>query len=85
MTAFVTPFAPAARRHPIEQGKHGVTHYGPWRVYYEPPPIPTRAFDWHWYHEDYDGAPDGNDGRCGSESNFAAALCACDDWEDDNA
>jgi len=27
-------------------------------TYYDPPPIPTNAFDWHAYSDDYDGAPD---------------------------
>lgn len=58
--------------------------YRGWSFSYDPPPIPSRACDWHWVHDDFDGAPDGNDNRCGSESSFAAALCACDDWEDEN-
>lgn len=32
---------------------------GPWRIYYNPPPIPTRNCDWHCVHEDYDGSEDG--------------------------
>lgn len=79
----LAPFSPAPRRYPIVQGPRGITHYGPWRIYYDPPPIPTRACDWHWVHDDYDGAPDGNDNRYGSESSFVACLNACDDWEDD--
>ena len=29
-------------------------------------PIPTSAFDYDFVHEDYDGAPDSGDNRCGS-------------------
>lgn len=81
---------PAPRRYPIEQAAHGVTNYGPWRIYYDPPPIPFRGCDWHWVHDDYDGAPtysdDGfsADKRCGSCASFADALNECDEWEDEN-
>lgn len=74
---------PALRRHAITQGAHGVTHYGPWRVYFDPPPIPTRNCDWHFYHDDYDGAPDSCDQRHGSAPSFAEALCECDRYEDE--
>lgn len=33
------------------------TRTGIWTIYYDPPPIPTRSCDWHFYHDDYDGAP----------------------------
>lgn len=78
-------FGPAPRRYDITNGKRGVTHYGPWRIYYDPPPIPTRNCDWHWCHDDYDGAPDGNDGRFGHAPSFAAALNECDEYEDEQA
>ncbi len=25
---------------------------GPWRIWFEPPPIGTRECDWHYQHED---------------------------------
>jgi hypothetical protein len=28
--------------------------HGSWLIYFDPPPIPTRAFDWHFVHDDYD-------------------------------
>ena len=89
MTASVTLDAvlsvcgPAPRRYDIVPGKHGETIYGPWHIYYEPPPIPTRNCDWHFYHDDFDGAPDAGDRRCGSAPSFAAALNECDEMEDD--
>lgn len=78
----IAPFAPSPRRHAIEQGKHGVTIYGPWRIYFDPPPIPTRNCDWHWVHDDFDGAPDSGDNRCGSCASFADALSECDECDE---
>lgn len=34
-------------------------------IWYWAPPIPVRDCDWHFQHEDFDGAPDGNDIRHG--------------------
>src|SRR5258708_28381816 len=31
--------------------------YRRWAIHYDPPPIPTRNCDWHFEHDDYDGAP----------------------------
>jgi hypothetical protein len=49
----------------------------------DPPPIPGwRNFVWSYAHENYDGAPDANDPRCGR----AASLDACKaeiDWIED--
>jgi hypothetical protein len=39
--------------------------YGCWTIYFDPPPIPDRSHDWHFYHDDYDGAEDAHDDRCG--------------------
>lgn len=76
-------FGPAPRRYDIVTGDVGVVNYGPWRIYFDPPPIPTRNCDWQFYHEDFDGAPDSGDRRCGSASSFAAALNECDEMEDE--
>jgi hypothetical protein len=40
--------------------------YGDWKISHNPKPIPSRAHDWDFVHDDYDGAPDSNDNRCGS-------------------
>lgn len=41
---------------------------GPWRIWYDPPPIGTRAMDWHYQHEDCDGpdSPAWMTGSCAS-------------------
>ena len=28
--------------------------YRGYHIYFDPPPIPTRAADWHFYHDNYD-------------------------------
>lgn len=45
-------------------------------IYRDPPPIGTRAFDWHWYHPDYDGE---GDPRHGSAASFEACCREIDD------
>jgi len=82
---------PAPRRYPIEHCK-GVfghyTRYGPWRITFDPPPIPSRNCDWHFVHEDYDAELiDGTwhgSGHSGSCASFADALNECDAFEDDH-
>jgi hypothetical protein len=55
--------------------------YGKWRIYFDPPPIPSRACDWHFVHDDYDGAPDGNDRRHGDAPSVEDAKRQIDDIE----
>ena len=57
--------------------------YGPWRISYGPKPIPTTAFDYDWWHDDFDGAPDAGDNRCGSAGSLDDAIEAIHEWEDD--
>lgn len=40
--------------------------YKGYSITYWAKPIPTRSFDFDFCHEDYDGAPDSGDRRCGS-------------------
>ena len=47
--------------------------FGPWDISYDPPPIQSRDCDWHYTHDDDDGAPDGYSGRSG----HAASLDNC--------
>lgn len=53
---------------------------GPWRVTYDPPPIPVRDLDWHFLHDDYDadwqGEEDGyvGNGLCGEAATPKACL-----------
>lgn len=37
-----------------------------WHIFYDPKPIPTKKHDFTFYHDDYDGAEDGNDNRAGT-------------------
>ena len=32
--------------------------YRGYHIYYDPPPVPTRQWDWHFYHDDYDPTPE---------------------------
>lgn len=81
---------PAPRRYPIEQktGSLGpYTRYGPWKIRFDPPPIPTRNCDWSFVHDDFDaelidGQWIGN-GLGGATASFAAALNECDEIEDE--
>jgi hypothetical protein len=57
--------------------------YGRYTIYYDPPPIPLRQFDWRFVHDDYDGAPNEPDGppgdsRCGAEASPAACRAEID-------
>jgi hypothetical protein len=56
--------------------------YGKWDIYYDAKPIPTTACDWNFVHEDYDGAPDANDNRCGTGKDVADCLNQIRDMED---
>ena len=40
----------------------GETKYRGFEIYSDPPPIPTRAHDWAFVHEDYDGPGDNRHG-----------------------
>jgi hypothetical protein len=55
--------------------------YGDWHIEYDPPPIPTRQFDWHYWHDDYDGAEDACDNRHGSVASLEIAMQEIDDYE----
>lgn len=54
--------------------------YRNFRITYDPPPIPTRAFDWHATHDDYDGAPDGTDNRYFHGPTEDDVKAQVDDW-----
>jgi hypothetical protein len=65
--------SPQERPSPTYRGYH---------IYFDPPPIPTRSCDWHFYHDDFDGAEDSGDRRSGSEASEWACCRAIDDIED---
>lgn len=73
--------AAVARRYPVETVA-GRTRYGPWTIYFDPPPIPVRCCDWHYTHDDFDASfEDGEwqgNGLSGSCASFEDALDACD-------
>ena len=45
-----------------------------WSIRNVSPPVPTRAFDWEWVSEDYDGAIDAYDDRSGNTSTREKAI-----------
>lgn len=54
--------------------------YRGFEIYFDPPPIPTRACDWHYVHKDYDGP---EDNRCGSGASFRECVDLINDFFDD--
>lgn len=52
-------------------------------VTYDPPPIPDRRWDWHFAHEQFDGAPDAGDRRHGDAASLTDAMHEIDSIEDD--
>lgn len=63
-------------------GYDDAIRYGPWRIWYEPPPIPTRMWDWQFVHDAYDGP---GDNRHGSAASVEDALAQIRDIEEMNA
>lgn len=61
-------------------GEMSETKYKGWKIWYHPPPIPDRRFDWSAVHEDYDG--DGDD-RCFSAGSVEEAMCEIDEREEE--
>jgi hypothetical protein len=64
-------------------GKTGI-----WHISRNPKPIPDRSFDWDFYHEDYDGAPEETNGppadnRCGNGKNISACIDRIKDLEEE--
>lgn len=49
-------------------------------ITYDPPPIPTRSYDWQWMSDDYDGAPDSTDTRAGRSASLDEAKADIDEW-----
>jgi hypothetical protein len=58
---------------------NAVTHdisYRGYVIYYDPPPIPDRRYDWHFYHRHYDGE---GDPRHGDAASLGAAMAEIDE------
>jgi len=56
--------------------------YRGYLITYDPPPIPSRACDWAFEHEDYDGP---GDSRFGYAPSLEDAKAQIDDLLDDEA
>ncbi len=56
--------------------------YGKWTIDFDPKPIPTRKFDYSFWHDDFDGAPDSYDNRAGTAATVEEAKSEIDMIED---
>ncbi len=56
--------------------------YGSYTIVYAPPPIPMRTHDWAFWHNDFDGAADANDARCGTAKSVDACKAEIDAIEE---
>jgi hypothetical protein len=71
-------------RYPVRKLHKFRFQYGPWHIWFDPPPIPTWAqYQYSFYHDDYDGAPDGNDNRHGNAASFEEAIALINELEDE--
>lgn len=59
------------------------TEYRGYLIEYNPPPIGTRAHDWAFTAEGFDGAPDSGDNRCGTGPTVEDCLRQIDELEDE--
>ena len=55
--------------------------YGRYQIRYSPKPIPSRSHDYDFEHDDYDGAPDSGDNRCGTAANLDEGKEAIEEIE----
>lgn len=77
------------RRYPLvvsKRSKSGIAigfRYGPWQIDAATWARPLASFDWDWSHDDFDGAPDAGDHRCGAARNPDACIAEIHAWEDE--
>ena len=65
---------------PTEVKHEGAT--GLWIITFDPPPIPCwHEMAWQFCHDDFDGAPDGNDRRYGHASSVEDAIEQIEEME----
>ena len=57
--------------------------YRNWWITLDPPPIPLHDSDWHFEHNDFDGAPDSHDWRYGHAPSLLEAIRKIDEREAD--
>jgi hypothetical protein len=56
-----------------------IPHRGYW-IRFNPKPVPaSMGVDWDWWHDDFDGAPDSNDRRCGCSASLEASKADIDE------
>jgi len=55
-------------------------NYRGFTIGHDPPPVPSRAADWQYVHDDYDGPPDDRHGHAASEQ---ACRDEIDAWHDE--
>ena len=60
-----------------------VEEYRGYTITYWAKPVPTRAWDYDFSHEDYDGAPDSGDHRCGNGASVEDCKEQIDDLIED--
>ena len=48
--------------------------YFDYTISYKPKPIPTNKFDYDFVHDDFDGATDSSDDRCGNAESIEDAI-----------
>ncbi len=63
-----------------QQQDYTDSHGDLWHIRYTCPPIPTRQYDWEYWHDDYDGAPDAFDPRSGNARTPRACRQAIEEW-----
>ena len=59
--------------------------YGKWRIYHDPLVVPVEGLDWAFVHDDFDGAPDANDNRCGRAASPDECFATIREMDDDHS
>lgn len=57
--------------------------YGDWRINPADWNRPSPLVDWDWVHDDYDGAEDAGDHRCGAAASAFDCILEIHNWEDE--
>lgn len=58
--------------------------YKGYSITYWAKPMGDRRYDYDYQHEDYDGAPDGDDNRCGSAASVEECKAEIDELIEGN-
>ena len=57
--------------------------FGFYTIRHNPKPIPDRRWDWDFVHDDFDGADDSTDNRCGAAESVEACKAEIREIEED--